>query len=359
MRHETFLGSSIGALYRQIVLKYPNGVKFVSTQQIRKGDKIRYAISFKQIEIVDEISTTLSLRYPENVLIEKIEGLEDKLAKLESLGDWEPTNNVCIDTIKEELLAKGMDAKWLDKISTILIKNELDTEKNLIMHYILEELEASLVFSEKDKQPPKIIMMTGPTGVGKTTAIAKMANYYKDQIDTSKMAFINLDHYRVAASEQLKSYANLMDIEYGDIEDASEFSKELDRFKHKELIFVDTGGISPFDINRLLETVSFIRGASTHDVSTVLVLCATFKKEDLVAMHDHFSFLSPDNLIITKFDETSSISGLVDFLRSCQIPLYYFSTGQDISKDLIPAFGDYLLNRLAKEWQNIECETIQ
>ncbi|MFA5501436.1 MAG: GTP-binding protein [Sulfurovaceae bacterium] len=351
MRHETFLGSSIGVLYRQIVSKYPNGVKFVSTQQIRNGDKIRYAISFKYIEIADEINTKFK-----NAFIEKIEGLEDKIAKLESLGDMEPANNACIDTIKEELRAKGVDAKWLEKISEVLVKNELDTEKNLIMHYILEELDASLVFSKKDKQPPKIIMMTGPTGVGKTTAIAKLVNYYKDKIDTSKMAFINLDHYRVAASEQLKGYANLMDVEYGDIEDASEFSRELDRFQDKELIFVDTGGISPFDINRLLETVSFIRGASAHDLSIVLVLCATLKKEDLIAMYEHFSFLNLDNLIVTKFDETSSISGLVDFLRSCQTPLYYFSIGQDIEKDLMPASSDYLLSRLAKEWQNIECE---
>lgn len=364
MSKETFLGNNISILYRQIMSKYPKGVKFISTKQLRSGNKTRYTITFNTIDSNDETETkktmtpTIEKSNFENndALLKEIEGLEKELEKLEAMGNRAIADKSCIEILKQELYTKGMDANWLDTVHKTLIENEIIEDKKLIMHYILDEIDASLAFSKHIKQPPRIIMMVGPTGVGKTTAIAKMATYYKEQIDMSKMAFINLDHNRVAASEQLKSYADLMNIDYMDTNHAIEFAQELDAFSDKDLIFVDTGGISPFDINKLLETVAFIREASSYHVSVTLVLSATFKKEDLRTMYDHFYFLSSDHLIITKFDETSSISALVDFLRSCQTPLYYFSAGENVSNDLIAASSDYLINRLAKEWQNIECE---
>ena len=88
-----------------------------------------------------------------------------------------------------------------------------------------------------------------------------------------------------------------------------------------------------------------------------MVLPATQKKEDMKGRYENFPFWGLDYLIITKFDETFSITELTDFLKTCNTPMYYFSVGQDLNNNLIPASSEYLRDRLMKEWQSIECKS--
>ncbi|MBD3808454.1 MAG: hypothetical protein IE880_07045 [Epsilonproteobacteria bacterium] len=253
------------------------------------------------------------------------------------------------------MIKKGINEKWLEETLDKIDKIEAKEDKNLILNFILDEIEANFTFVEDIYKKPKILMMVGPTGVGKTTSVAKIALKFKDNIQNDRAAFVNLDHNRVAASEQLRSYASLFDIDYADLYEESEFAWQLSEFNDKEIVFVDTGGISPFDIKKLLDTVSFITQVLQYDIKIALVLPVTLKKEDLKSMYENFSFLSLDYLILTKFDETASITGLADFLIACDIPMYYFSVGQDIHNSLIPASSEYLREKLMKEWQKIEC----
>ncbi|MDD5359958.1 MAG: hypothetical protein PHI79_05595 [Sulfurovaceae bacterium] len=383
MNAETFLGNEIIEIYEQIHSKYPNGVKYISTKQLIDNDRIRYSISFIPTVETDSILELGNIEihpideYPEDFL-NIMKGLEQELTNIE---DYSNTDSVekdfdqeltimedivlnvdapkesCVEIMQRELVKRGIDEIWLKNTINKLIQSDITEDKNLIMNFILDELEANFTFVDDIKQKPNILMMVGPTGVGKTTSIAKMVLNFKDDIQSDNIALINLDQNRLAASEQLKSYASSFDVDYADLHEENEFISQLDEYKNKELVFVDTGGISPFDIKKLVDTVSFITQASKYNISLGLVLSATLKKEDLERMYENFSFLSIDYLIITKFDETASITGLADFLTTCGTPMYYFSVGQDIHDNLIPASSEYLRDRLAKEWQNIACKS--
>lgn len=360
MHTETFLGSEIIEIYKQINAKYPNGVDYISTKQLIDGSKIRYAISFKPIvqpsDIVDTYShKVLPTDESSKEFLNRIKQLEQELARLEELSNESKAEETCIKKIKRVLVKKGINEKWLDGILGKPTLDAIREDKNLILNFILDEIDATFTFANNVNKKPNILMMVGPTGVGKTTSVAKIALKFKDDIQNDRVAFINLDHNRVAASEQLRSYASLFDIDYADLHEESEFAWQLSEFNDKEIVFVDTGGISPYDVKKLLDTVSFISQVSEYEIKIALVLSATLKKEDLESMHENFSFLSPDYLILTKFDETASITGLADFLIACDTPMYYFSAGQDIHNNIIPASSEFLRDRLMKEWQKIEC----
>lgn len=381
MNAETFLGNEIIEIYKQIHSKYPNGVNYISTKQLVDGNKIRYSISFIPIEETFDMLQLANLdiktkdEYPDDFL-KSMQELENELANIESYSNIEnlekeleleiealeeiqfavdEKQESCVEVVQRELTKRGIDEIWLKNTLDKLILSDITDDKNLILNFVLDELEANLTFVNDNDEKSNILMMVGPTGVGKTTSIAKMASNFNNDNRNHDIAFINLDQNRLAASEQLKGYASLFSVDYADLNEENEFIWQLHEYRNKDLIFVDTGGISPFDIKKLLETASFINSASKNKISIALVLPTTLKIEDMEKMYENFSFLGLDYLIITKFDETSSITGLADFLKTCDTPMYYFSVGQDLNNNLIPASSEYLRDRLMKEWQNIKC----
>jgi flagellar biosynthesis protein FlhF len=324
IKKDIFIGHSLVKIYNNILYFYPHGVNFVSTTQKLYGNIIEYTITVES----KETKHNQNKQHIENEAFKKFKG---------------------------KLLAKGLDYDWLENISDKIIENGFSNDIKLAMNYIIDEIESEiLINNNKTNICPKIIMMVGTTGVGKTTTIAKLAAKFKtNSYDTVDISFLNLDHYRVASSEQLKMYANIAGASYEDIYDSVAFNSKLQSLSENSVVFIDTAGVAPVDIAKILETISYINDAHDIKIEISLVMPATFKKEDLIYAYNHFSFLNLTSLIITKFDETSSITGLVDFLRTCPAKLDYFSIGQKVPNDIIDANSDYIIERLRDEWLEI------
>lgn len=321
IKKDIFVGHSLVEIYDNISYFYPHGVNFLSTTQKLYGNIIEYTITVESKEIKDNQNK----QHIENEAFKKFKG---------------------------KLLAKGLDYDWLENISDKIVENGFSNDIKLAMNYIIDEIECDISIAQrKSNDFPKVIMMVGTTGVGKTTTIAKLAAKFKAKSNnTISISFLNLDHYRVASSEQLRMYASIAGASYEDIYDSSALNDQLQSLSKNSIIFIDTAGASPSDISKILETISYINNINNAHIEISLVMPATFKKEDLISAYNHFSFLNLTSLIITKFDETSSITGLVDFLRTCPTKLDYFTIGQNVPSDIIEANSDYIIDRLMKEW---------
>ena len=191
----------------------------------------------------------------------------------------------------------------------------------------------------------KIMMLVGPTGVGKTTTIAKLAARYAYKMDTSyKVGIITLDSFRVGAIEQLKAYTNIMRIPLEVVKKADDLIEALLRLKDCHYILIDTAGSSQYDVEKIEIINKYQHKLKDINIDKMLVLPANIKRTDLLEIYDNYSILGINHLIFTKLDETKSFGNIISFAYRIKKSICYLSIGQNVPDDLICAEDGYLID---------------
>lgn len=194
----------------------------------------------------------------------------------------------------------------------------------------------------------KVVMLVGPTGVGKTTSVAKLAARYSFLMQKKyKVGLIVLDTYRIGAVEQLMQYARMMKLAIETVVDPSDFASALDSLKYCDYILIDTMGSSPYDRNKIEKIYECLDGNDTrYNIDVVLVMPSSIKYEDLKATYENFSSLNVDTLMFTKLDETRGFGNIFSLAYEIKKPISYFSVGQEVPEDLVCATSDFLVDCL-------------
>lgn len=181
---------------------------------------------------------------------------------------------------------------------------------------------------------PRVYFFIGPTGVGKTTTIAKLASKYEVEYD-KKVAFITADTYRIAATEQLQVYANILGAPMSIIYSKDELNDAIAKYADYDLIFVDTAGFSHKNKEQKSDVKKLIQGVDKkYKKEVYLVLSATTKYRDLTEIVDTYSEISDYKLIFTKLDETTTYGNLLNIKLYSEAELSYVTNGQNVPDDL-------------------------
>lgn len=193
---------------------------------------------------------------------------------------------------------------------------------------------------------PFTLALVGPTGVGKTTTVAKLAASFKLR-HHRRVGLITTDTYRIAAVDQLRTYANIIGIPLKVALTPQEMREACESLRHSEVILIDTAGRSPNDAARLEEIRDFTQAADPHEVH--LVLSSTYSEAALMRTIERFSAVKTDRVIFTKTDEAVSLGVLINVMRKAGKELSFITTGQEVPDHIEPGNPDRLASLVLGE----------
>ena len=245
----------------------------------------------------------------------------------------------------------GMNKEHLDGLMRITLEHmpfKMKENSATVKRYF-QTILRKMVPIRMEVQPKlgtkKVMMLVGPTGVGKTTSIAKLAARYSFLLEKKyKVGLVVLDTYRIGAVEQLMQYARMMKLGIETVVDPPEFSNALESLKYCDYILIDTMGSSPYDKGKIEKIYECLNTNQTpYHVDVVLVMPSSIKYEDLKITYDNFAPLGIDTLMFTKLDETMGFGNIFSLAYETKKPISYFSVGQEVPEDLVVASSDFLI----------------
>ncbi len=200
----------------------------------------------------------------------------------------------------------------------------------------------------------KVVALVGPTGVGKTTTIAKLAANFRLR-DRIRMGLVTVDTYRIAAVEQLRTYAEIIDLPMAVVTSPREMRRAIQEFDSMDLVLIDTAGRSPRDELQIKELRSLLAEADVDEVH--LVLSLTTSARTIAATAERFAEARTTALVLTKLDEVSGLGTLLTVARTVGLPISYLTTGQDVPEDIEVASAGRM-SRLVLGMEPVQSRTL-
>jgi len=279
--------------------------------------------------------------------------LDNKLIEPEK--ESQPKNN----PIRLDLLRK-LTELGIAKKHGIKIANRLSghTDTNLAWEKALEMLGRTLFTVEKSiLMTGGIIALVGPTGVGKTTTIAKLAAKYILQHGPGTVALITTDNYRIGAHEQINTYGRILDVPVKVAADGNDLQQHINSFSEKQLVLIDTAGMSQRDM-RVADQISILQ-QNNLPVQSYLVMSATTQLKTMNEIINAFQIFHPEAAILTKLDEIVMKGSAISALTENQLPLAFVTNGQQVPEDIHEIEPLAFVSQCAREIEQEQLENLQ
>jgi flagellar biosynthesis protein FlhF len=284
-------------------------------------------------KILDNSKVTLQSGAVQSI-IEALSKVEDKISKVSSAPEEHPT----VTRIQNHLEQNDFSSQYI-RIMTERIKKtcslsdleDYESVQERVVEWIAESIS---IHTPSYSAKPQIIILVGPTGVGKTTTIAKLAARFVTAQDNSpkSVSIITVDSYRIAAVDQIKVYGEHMDIPVSLAENNDDVKKLIDMHSTDvDVILIDTIGYSPKDFDHIGNMRQKLN-LSNYAVETYLTMSASTKLSDMKEIMSCYEIFSYDSIIITKFDETDTIGNVISALSEKNKPVTYVTTGQAVPR---------------------------
>jgi flagellar biosynthesis protein FlhF len=304
-------------------------------------------------------NTTQSTRSSENKDIAKISA---EVASLRKLLEHQVSGLMWQEMERREPV-RAMIIKWLnsagfsDEIADNLASYvPEDASSSEVQDYIQALLQEKVSIGKNEiLLKGGAIALLGPTGVGKTTTIAKLAAQFAIKYGPDQVALITTDTYRIGAHEQLATYGKIMGCAVRVAKDADELSQILYQFREKRLVLIDTAGMGQRDV-RLSEQLETLMSSSGVKIKSYLVVPATAQRRVIEEALQHFKRIPLSGCILTKLDESIGLGEVLSVTIKHALPISYVTTGQRVPEDIEIAKVESLMSGTLAMMDNLQQE---
>lgn len=310
--------------------------------------------SLKEIAKIHMENNTLDYVNPENNKIESIQNKTENTMKDKNVDTLTIFNEL---QQMKEAFNKMNNLK--DPLEELLLENDVSYE---IVEEIVKKAKNTDIYDKDYKEAALRVMgdyisvnndelkgnvvLVGPTGVGKTTTIAKLAGRMS-LIEKKKVGLITVDTYRIGAVEQLRTYAEIMNLPFAVVITLKEMEAAVNSMSDCDVVLIDTTGRSSKNRMQISELRAFIE--KTNSSSINLVISSVTKNKDIKNIIEGYKTLNFNNVIITKLDETNSYGALLSIMKYCKTPIRFVTTGQNVPEDIKIPTKDKVLKLIIGE----------
>jgi flagellar biosynthesis protein FlhF len=261
-----------------------------------------------------------------------------KFEKKEEKLELEKELKEIINTLVQKEVQKTIITAVLEQLKKY---QHVLTRENLESYTLscLSSLLSTSDFELKPQKKTKIVVLVGPTGVGKTTSIAKLALIAKI-IHNLDVGLISVDTYRLGALDQLRIFSEVSHIDMLAVYEPHEMPEVIKKFSKKDIVFIDTAGRSPQNANQLKKNLEFVKNINVDE--TMLVLSATSSTRNLIDTASKFNMFNYGSYIFSKIDESVAHGNILNLVSNTGIPVVFLTNGQVIPDDIIAADSDFI-----------------
>lgn len=311
----------------------PQPEKQRQQEKQRQPEKNTQTIDIRQESAIEEKLSTL-----QNLLEKQIGSTQEEEKESEGEEKKEDSNVAFFHLLYKMLLDNEIEETYANQLV-----EELDgsVKPDMPIDYLLSVVYQKMVLKfgqtktiQSAEKGPKLVYFIGPTGVGKTTTIAKIASRLS-VVEKKKIVLLTADTYRIAAAEQLRTYANILEVPFRIIYTPQEIRTAIEDYAAYDYIFVDTSGHSQKNTDQRDDTLALLRAADGQAEKEVyLVVSATTKYRDLLNIADTYQKLTDFRLVFTKLDETQCQGNLFNLRLHTDAPMSYVTCGQNVPDDI-------------------------
>ncbi|MBN2735430.1 MAG: flagellar biosynthesis protein FlhF [Spirochaetales bacterium] len=357
MQYFTMQGNSLKDAIDRMKEQYGENARILTHRGIKRGGFLGF-FAQEGIEITGYLaesrpSTKLNLETEKmkilqnvkkdttmSMILKEIQSLKEQISTQKPLDGrgTHPAMDEYTELLKRNDFSETLIALLVQRLESEFSLQELDNKEMVhkaLIDWIADGIKIHKPFSQSTRKP-HICTIVGPTGVGKTTTIAKLAAIHginPQRGACKKVRMITIDNYRIAAKKQIETYAEIMQIPVSFVETFEDLKKTLALYNDTDLILIDTIGKSPNDYDKLAEMKKVLEAVGS-DNDTHLAMSASVKASDMEEILRQFEPFKYQSIIITKLDETSSIGNVISSLILKQKPVSYFTDGQVVPQDI-------------------------